>query len=214
MTPRRKILGLAMGALSAGLLRIAPARAEPIRLLILGDSITAGFGLPPEDGFQAQLKAALAARHRTVAIIDGAATGDTAANARRRVPGLLATRPGAAIVQLGGNDISHAIPPKELEEHLRVIIGYLQTRHIPVLLAGTVPRAELGADYAAAIKAVYARVGQQPGVMLDPWFRVGIAAEPAIYLPDGIHPNAKGVRFIVARILPMVERLLDQAVTQ
>ena len=187
-----------------------PASAAPLRLLVLGDSLGAGYGLAHADAFQSQLAAALLARGHDVAILDGAVSGDTTAGGRARLDWALADGADAAIVELGGNDGLRGIDPKDTEANLTAILDTLQARHIKVLLSGMYAPPNLGEDYGAAFRAVFARLGKRPGVLFDPFFLQGVAGDPALNQADHIHPNPEGVRRIVARLLPLVERLLGE----
>ena len=191
------------------LLAIFPADAS-VRLLVLGDSLTAGYGLPREDGFQARLLAALAAQGRDVTIVDGAVSGDTTAGGRARLDWVLADGADAAIVELGANDGLRGLDPGQMEANLGAILDTLAAKHIPVLLSGMEALPNLGSDYDTAFRAVYARLAKRPGVLFDPFFLEGVAADPLLNQPDRLHPNAEGARRIVARLLPMVERLLSE----
>ena len=186
------------------------AEAAPLRLLILGDSLTAGYGLPHNDGFQVRLRDALAARGRSVTIVDGAVSGDTTAGGRARLEWTLADGADAAIVELGANDGLRALEPAEVAANLTAILDALAARHIPVLLTGMLAPPNLGEVYGREYGAVFARLGQRKGVLFDPFFLDGVAAIPALNQADGIHPNAEGVRRVVARLLPLVERLLSE----
>jgi acyl-CoA thioesterase-1 len=186
------------------------ANATPIRLLVLGDSLSAGYGLPHDEGFEAQLITALRARGHDVQIVDGAVSGDTTAGGLARLDWTLADGADAAIVELGGNDGLRGVDPREVEKNLTAILDQLSARHLPVLLTGMYAMPNLGPDYAKAFNAVFDRLGQRPGVLYDPFFLVGVAEVPALNQADGIHPNATGVQRIVSRLLPFVERLLAE----
>ncbi|HEX3346923.1 MAG TPA: arylesterase [Acetobacteraceae bacterium] len=188
-----------------------PALAAPLRLLVLGDSLAAGYGLPAGDAFQAQLAGALKADGFDVAIVDGGVSGDTTAGGRARLDWALGDGADAAIVELGGNDGLRGIDPKETEANLATILDALAAKHIPVLLSGMYAPPNMGADYSQAFRDVFDALGKRPGVIYDPFFLENVAANPALNQADGIHPNAQGVRIIVARMLPEVERLLRGA---
>ena len=188
----------------------AAGAAPPPRLLILGDSLAAGYGLPAAQAFQAQLAAALAARGTPATVLDGAVSGDTTAGGRARLDWALGDGADAEIVELGGNDGLRGIDPRDTGANLAAILDALAQRHIPVLLAGMYAPPNLGAQYEAEFRAVFDRLGRRPGVLYDPFFLTGVAADPALNQPDGIHPNAAGVRRIVARMLPEVVRLLAE----
>lgn len=178
------------------------------RLLILGDSLTAGFGLARTDGFQAQLLAALAAYGHDITIIDAAVSGDTSAGGRARLDWVLGEGVDAALVELGANDGLRGTEPREMEQNLRAILDVLAARNIPVLLTGMLAPPNLGAVYGAEYQTVFAHLGARPGVLFDPFFLEGVAADRALNQADGLHPNPMGVRKIVARLLPLVKELL------
>lgn len=190
---------------------LAPdTRSAPPRLLILGDSLSAGYGLPQDQGFQPQLRQALADHGIAVTLIDGAVSGDTTAGGRARLDWVLADGADAAIVELGANDGLRGLEPAAMEANLAAILDALAQRHIPVLLTGMFALPNLGRDYQAAYRAAFDRLGQRPGVMYDPFFLDGVAAVPALNQSDGLHPNPDGVRHVVARLLPLVEKLLAE----
>jgi acyl-CoA thioesterase-1 len=187
------------------------AQAAPIRLLVLGDSLSAGFGLPHDQGFEAQLASALHAHGYDVRIIDGAVSGDTTAGGLARLDWTLADGADAAIVELGANDGLRGIDPSDVEKNLTAILDKLAARRIPVLLSGMYAMPNLGQDYAQAFDAVFQRLGQRAGVLYDPFFLQDVAEVPSLNQADGLHPNAAGVHRIVARLLPLVEKLLGEA---
>jgi acyl-CoA thioesterase-1 len=182
--------------------------ADPPRLLVLGDSLAAGFGLARADGFEAQLAAALAAHGHQVRLIDAAVSGDTSAGGRARLDWALGDGADAALVELGANDGLRGVDPAVMEANLAAILDALAARHIPVLLAGMLAPPNLGAAYGDAYRAAFERLGARPGVLFEPFFLAGVARDPLLNQPDGLHPNALGVRQVVGRILPLVERLL------
>ena len=221
-------IGLGLAVLP---LRMAPARAAapvgvpvgvpvgepvgaPVQLLVLGDSLSAGYGLPRADGFEAQLGVALRARGLDVRIVDAAVSGDTSAGGLARLGwtlGGLAPGPVAALVELGANDGLRGLPTADLRRNLTAILDRLAARHIPVLLAGMYAPPNLGPDYERAFRAVYDALGHRPGVIYERFFLAGVARVPALTQADGLHPNAAGVRRVVARILPKVVRLIGMA---
>ncbi len=187
------------------------AVAAPIKLLIFGDSLVAGFGLPHADGFEAQLAAALKARGHDVTIIDGGVSGDTSAGGRSRLDWALGDGADAAFVEFGGNDGLRGLDPGQMQSNLAAILDTLAARKIPTLLSGMYAPPNLGAEYGRAFRAVFDGLGKRPGVLYDPFFLEGIAAVPELAQADRIHPNAEGVRRNVARLLPLVEKLLAEA---
>ena len=182
-----------------------------MRLLVLGDSLTAGFGLPHPDGFQAQLARALAAQGRPVKIIDGAVSGDTSAGGRARLDWVLADGADAAIVELGANDGLRGLDPRDMEDNIAAILDALAAKHIPVLLTGMYAPPNFGRDYQRAFRAAFDRLGARPDILYDPFFLEGVAEVPDLVQADGLHPNAEGVKQEVQRILPLVDKLLDKA---
>ncbi len=190
-------------ALSAG-----QAGAAPVRLLVFGDSLAAGYGLAHEDGFQSRLAAALHADGHDVTILDGGVSGDTTAGGRARIDWALADHPDAAIVELGGNDGLRGTDPQQMEANLAAILDTLAAHHVPTLLTGMEAPPNLGAAYGTQFRAVFRRLGQRPGLVFDPFFLDGVAGDPSLNQADGIHPNPRGVARVVARIRPAVKALL------
>ena len=205
---RRAVLGTALAGI--GVFRRVSA-APPIRLLALGDSLTAGYGLPPGRGFVPQLQAALAARGRAVQVIDAGVSGDTTAGGLARLDWALADSPQAAIVELGGNDGLRGLPPAQSRANLTAILDRLRARGIPVLLAGMLAPPNLGAEYGREFAAVFQDLARQrPELVFYPFFLEGVAGDPALNQPDGIHPNERGLADILRRLLPAVETLLER----
>ena len=176
------------------------------RLLVLGDSLTAGYGLAHDDGFQAQLARAFP----NVTIIDGAVSGDTTAGGLARLDWALGDGADAALVELGGNDGLRGIDPRNTEANLTAILDALQAKHIPVLLSGMYAPPNLGESYEAEFRAVFDKLGKRPGVIYDPFFLAGVAGDPALNQADHIHPNPSGVLRVVARMAPLVAKLLAE----
>lgn len=192
------------------MMSLAKANPAPVRLLVLGDSLTAGYGLPQQDGFQAVLGAALHAHGLDVRIIDGAVSGDTTAGGLARLDWVLAGGADAAIVELGANDGLRGLDPKEMERNLTTTLDRLLAKDVKVLLSGMYPPGNFGPDYTQAFRAVFDRLGQRPGILYDPFFLAGVALQPSLIQPDGLHPNAQGVERIVQRLLPLVVRLIAE----
>ncbi|WP_243634447.1 arylesterase [Roseicella frigidaeris] len=187
--------------------------AAPPRLLVLGDSLAAGYGLPQDQGFVPQLQAALAARGRAVQVLNAGVSGDTTAGGLTRLDWALADAPQAVILELGGNDGLRALPPAASRANLAAILDRLKSRGIPVLLAGMLAPPNLGAAYGAEFAAVFQGLAREyPDTIFYPFFLEGVAGDAGLNQPDGIHPNGQGVAEIVRRILPAVETLLDRAV--
>jgi acyl-CoA thioesterase-1 len=193
-----------------GLVVSLAAAAPAPRLLVLGDSLTAGYGLPHDQGFEVQLQRALSAQGHDVTIIDGAVSGDTSAGGRARLDWTLGDGADAAIVELGANDGLRGLDPKDMEMNLTAILDDLASKHIPVLLTGMYAPPNLGPDYEAAFRRVFDKLGKRPGVLYDPFFLEGVALNPGLLQGDHMHPNAEGVTREVARIIPLVEQLLSE----
>lgn len=209
---RRRLANAAMLGMVVTFLPVTPAQARPVRILVLGDSLAAGYGLAQPDGFQAVMQAALRAKGHDVTFVDAAVSGDTTAGGRARLDWALADGADAALVELGGNDGLRGLDPLGTEASLAAILDTLAARRMPVLLTGMLAPPNLGSEYGDAFKAVFTRLGRREGVIYDPFFLEGVAGDPALNQPDRIHPNPEGVRRIVARLLPEMERLVAEAV--
>jgi acyl-CoA thioesterase-1 len=164
---------------------MAPAFGAPVRLLVLGDSLTAGFGLPHADGFQARLTAALHARGLEVSLIDGAVSGDTSAGGLARLDWALGDGADAAIVELGANDGLRGLDPGAMERNLTAILDKLAAKHVNVLLSGMYPPSNYGPDYTREFRAVFDRLSKRPGLIYDSFFLDGVALEPSLIQADG-----------------------------
>jgi acyl-CoA thioesterase-1 len=204
--------GFCTAAKVCALLFATTAAAAPVKLLVFGDSLVAGYGLPHHDGFQARLAEALKSDGYDVILLDGGVSGDTSEGGRARLDWALADKPDAVFLELGANDALRGIDPAVTEADLSSILDALAAAHLPVLLTGMEAPPNLGAAYGAQFRAVFARLGHRPGVLFDPFFLTGIAGNPALNQEDHIHPNAQGVLREVARLKPLVERLLQQSV--
>ena len=190
------------------MLLAAPAGAAEVKLLVLGDSLTAGYGLPRDSGFPRQLERALRANGREVRVIDAGVSGDTTAGGLARLDWALAEKPQAAVVALGANDGLRGLAPAATRANLDAIAAGLAARRVKVLIAGMKAPPNLGREYGAEFEAVFAAVAEGHRALLYPFFLEGVAADPALNLADGLHPNAQGVARMVEGIGPLVERLL------
>lgn len=200
----------ALVALAAGALMVNTGMAQDRpRLLVLGDSLTAGYGLPQDQAFPVRLATWLRENSLDVPVINAGVSGDTSAGGLARLDWALGTPPAThAIVALGANDGLRGLPPASLEQNIDRIVERLKARGVKVLLAGMYAPRNYGREYAAEFDAVFARVASRHGVPLYPFFLEGVAAEPGLNQGDGIHPNARGVEVMVSRIGPHVRRLL------
>ncbi len=204
-------LGAIINAALALAIAYSPANAAEMRLLALGDSLTAGLGLAAGESFAAQLERALKAKGLAVGVLNAGVSGDTTSGGLQRLGWALADKPHAAIVELGANDMLRGLDPGAARANLDAILGGLKKSGVTVLLAGMLAAPNLGKDYERAFNAIYPALSQQHGVALYPFFLDGVAGKPELLLPDGMHPNQRGVAEIVRRILPAVERLLAEA---
>lgn len=186
-----------------------PARAAPLRILVLGDSLAAGYGLAEPDSFPAQLAAALAAQGVEAKVINGGVSGDTSAGGLARLDWVLADDPQLVILELGANDGLRGLDPKATGANLEAIVARLVAEKRAVLLAGMKAPPNLGADYGAAFDGLYPAIAARHGIALYPFFLDGVVTDPALNQDDGIHPNAAGVKVIVQRILPYVVKAID-----
>jgi acyl-CoA thioesterase-1 len=185
------------------------ALARTLRIAMLGDSITAGFGLARGEAPPAQLERLLREAGREVRILDAGVSGDTTAGGRARLPWVLADNPDGVIVALGGNDGLRGIEPRVTRANLADILDRLAARRIPALLAGMLAPPNLGADYGREFAAVFASLAaERPEVVFYPFLLEGVAADPALNLPDRIHPNAAGAAELARRLAPYVLRLI------
>ena len=182
-----------------------PAGAEDaVKISVLGDSLSAGFGLMAHEAFPAQLEARLRDHGVEVSVLNAGVSGDTSAGGVARVDWVLGDNPQFVILELGANDGLRGLDTAQMKTNLAAIIEKLQARGVRVLLVGMVAPANLGRDYGQAFNAVYPALAARYAVPLYPFFLAGVAGEPALNLDDGIHPTAAGVAVIVEAILPYV----------
>jgi acyl-CoA thioesterase-1 len=186
----------------------AEAQTRPIRIVALGDSLTAGFGLSPAEAFPAQLERALGQRGHRVTIANAGVSGDTAAGGLARLDWSVPEGTDAVILELGANDALRGSDPARAEAALDAILTRLGQRRIPVLLAGMRAPRQLGPDYVQAFDAIYPRLARKHGAILYPFFLDGVAGDRTLNLLDGIHPTGQGIARIVQGILPKVEQLI------
>ena len=199
------MLGLVLLA-AAGVTSVA---AEPgTRILVLGDSLAAGYGVAAGDAFPVRLEARLRSRGFNVEVINAGVSGDTSAGGRARLEWALADKPDLVVVELGANDALRGLPPRAIYANLDAIIRRLKAGNIRILLTGMQAPPNMGRDYGTAFNAVFAKLAAAHDIALYPFFLDGVAARAALNQADGIHPNAKGVAVIVDRITPYVVRLL------
>ncbi len=216
--PRYGRLRAGSKALALGLFAAFPLAAEPVTVLALGDSLTQGYGLVQNDGFVPVMEGWLRARGHEVALINAGVSGDTTAGGASRIAWSLTDEVDAVIVALGGNDLLRGIEPAQTRANLDAILAETTGRGLPTLLVGMAATGNFGASYKAAFDALYPELAAAYGLELFPHFLLGLeelgdrAAVLRDYMQsDATHPNAEGVRLIVARMGPAVEALVEAA---
>jgi acyl-CoA thioesterase I len=205
---RRHLLATAVGGAMVALLQGTRAQAQPAaapyKLVMLGDSLTAGFGLVRAQTIPTRLEAALAARGARVRVVNAGASGETSADVLARLGFSVPADTGGVLIAVGGNDMLQGLPPRDLAANLRAMVGQLKARRIPVALAGMRASANLGAGYRREFDAVYPTVARALNLQLYPFLLDGVALNPALNQQDGIHPNAAGAEIIARRLAPFV----------
>ena len=201
----------AADVLLAGLLLLGlpvPAAARVPEILAFGDSLTAGLGLPADAAFPARLEARLREAGIDVHVVNAGVSGDTTAGGLARLDRALAGKPDIVILALGANDALRAIDPPIVRANLDAMIGKIQASGAKLLLAGMRAPPNYGEEYRRAFDLVYPELARAHGVTLYPFFLEGVAMDPQLNQPDGLHPNERGVAALVDRIAPYVARLL------
>lgn len=187
-----------------------PQPALALRLAALGDSLTAGWGLPADDAFPARLTRALAENGRAVEILNFGISGDTTTGGLARLDAVLAAAPDGVILELGANDMLRGLDPATPRANLDAIMARLHDAGIPILLCGMRAPRNFGRDYAEAYEALYVELARKYDAVLYPVFLDGVTGVPGLTMPDGLHPTAEGVAEIVRRSLPTVETFLTR----
>jgi acyl-CoA thioesterase-1 len=189
----------------------ATAPAGPIRIVALGDSLTAGYGLAPGEALPDVLQRLLRAEGQGVEIQNAGVSGDTTAGGLARLDWAVPDGTEAVILELGANDMLGGLPLARAQANLEAIIERLKARNIAVLLIGMRASRSLGDDYANAFDRIFPELAEKYGLILYPFLLAGVALSPGLNQPDGIHPTAEGVRRIAERMLPSVKQLIAQA---
>lgn len=189
------------------------ARAEPVRIVAFGDSLTAGYGVPAADAFPVRLEAALRAKGLDVRVDNAGVSGETAPQGLARLDWSIPEGTDAVIVELGANDMLRGFDPATTRGALTAIVQRLKARGIAVLLAGMRAAPNLGKPYQEAYDRIFPELAAAEGVLLYPFFLEGVAGAPELIQSDGLHPNPEGVKRIVAGILPSAVALVDEART-
>jgi len=184
--------------------------AAPIRLAALGDSLTAGYGLPAAAAFPVRLEAALRRKGYDVTIANAGISGDTTAGGLARLDAVIAGRPDGVLLELGTNDALGGLAPERVRANLDAMLTRLTAAGIPVLLCGARDLGRHGRDYTAAFEGMYPELAKRYHTLLDPFFLEGVSGRPGLTQADGLHPTAAGVETIVTRILPVTETFLSR----
>jgi len=192
---------------------LANAADKPVKIVVLGDSLSAGYGLPGQSAFPSKLAAALKAKGITVEIINAGVSGDTASGGLGRLDWSVPDDAEALILELGANDALRGVNPEVTQKALEEILQKLKSRNIPVLLAGMKSPPNMGPEYVREFDAIFPALAKKYGAVFYPFFLDGVAADASLNQNDGIHPNAAGVDRIVERILPKVEELIARVKT-
>lgn len=195
---------------TSGVAAAAPGAAGPYRVVYLGDSLAAGFGLPEEEAFPAVVETLLCERGLGVETVNAGVSGDTTAGGRSRIGWLLRQRPDLVVVELGANDGLRGLSPEMTEENLVAIVEAVLDSGAGVLLTGMKVPPNYGGDYARRFEAVFTRLAEAYPVEFLPFLLEGVAGERALNLPDGIHPNAEGHRRVAANLAPRIEAALSR----
>jgi len=186
----------------------APAAARTPEILAFGDSLTAGLGLPAEAAFPSRLEARLKAEGLGLRVVNAGNSGDTTKDGLARLDWALAEKPDIVILELGANDALRGIDPKTVRANLDAMITKIQASGANVLLMGMQAPPNWGADYQYAFDRIYPELARTHGVTLYPFFLEGVAMDPKLNQPDGLHPNEAGVAVLVDRIAPYLARLI------
>jgi acyl-CoA thioesterase-1 len=204
----RRFLPVLALALAFAVLAAGPARAGPVTIVALGDSLTAGYGLPEADAFPVRLERTLKERGHDVVIVNAGVSGDTTAGGLARLDWVLADRPAIVILALGANDGLRGIDPRTTRANLDAILDRLGKERVRTLLLGMYAPPNLGRTYGDAFNAIFPDLAARHGAALMPFMLQDVATIASLNQADGIHPNRAGVDIMVRNVLPHVEALL------
>jgi acyl-CoA thioesterase-1 len=208
------VLAIGLFAMGTGFAQPPAAQVKLVKMVVLGDSLSAGLGLPAAAAFPAKLQRSLNDNGIGVDMTNAGVSGDTASGGRDRLDWSVPEGTDAVILELGANDALRGIDPSLTRSALSDILTRLKARRIAVLLCGMVAPPNYGSDYAARFDAIYPELAKSFGVPLYPFFLNGVAADPKLNQADGIHPTAEGVDVIVKNMLPTVEAFLGAVTGQ
>lgn len=183
---------------------------KEIVIVAFGDSLTAGYRLPPDAAFPVQLEKTLKAKGQNVRVVGSGVSGDTASDGLARFDWAMPEDADAVILELGANDALRGLPVTETKKALSKILARLKEQKVEVLIAGMEAPGNWGKAYVDEFRAMYESLAEESGALFYPFFLNGVVLNPSLNLDDGMHPNAQGVAVIVERILPEVERLIER----
>ncbi|MDO3432779.1 arylesterase [Rhizobium sp. CBN3] len=206
---RFKVAALQFTVIAVSLIFAVGANARTINLVGFGDSLMAGYQLPPGEGFPEKLQAALKAKGLDVSIANAGVSGDTTTGGLARIDWSVPDGTDGVILELGANDALRGIPPEESEKNLDQMLARLKERGIAVLLVGMMAPPNMGADYAARFNPIYRKLSEKYGVRLYDFFLDGVVLDAGLKLSDGMHPNAKGVDVMVQKMEADVTNFID-----
>jgi acyl-CoA thioesterase I len=192
-------------------LTVVPALAKTPEVLAFGDSLTAGLGLPANEAFPARLAARLKDDGVNVKMINGGVSGDTTTDGLARLDWAMADKPDFVILALGANDALRGIDPKIVRVNLDKMIDKIQASGAKILLLGMLAPTNWGAQYEHDFDRIYPELAKAHNVPLYPFFLDGVAMDPALNQPDGLHPNERGVAVLVEHIAPLVVKLIGES---
>jgi acyl-CoA thioesterase-1 len=205
---RRRTAAALVGALLAMTIGCCPAIAKTTEILAFGDSITAGFGLPQDAALPARLEAKLHADGLAVHVVNAGSSGDTTADGLARLDWALAEKPEIVILELGANDALRGLDPASVRTNLDAMIAKVQASGAKLLLIGMLAPSNWGEQYRRDFDRIYPELAKAHDVPLYPFLLEGVALDPRLNQPDGLHPNERGVALIVDHIAPYVARLI------
>ncbi|MBP5343595.1 MAG: arylesterase [Alphaproteobacteria bacterium] len=198
----------------SSLLFAASVYAAPLKLMVYGDSLSAGYQLPQDDSFYTQLEKSLQSEGENVRVLDYSKSGETSEGGVAKVTAALDMEPDAVLLELGINDILHGVSVTATQKNLQKIIDAFKEKEIPVLLVGMEAPVLMDLSYRKSFKNMYQFLAQKNDLMLYPFFMNGLwndngkHKDYAYFLSDLVHPSAQGVAIITKNILPTVKKFL------
>ena len=203
-----KALATALCAALTLFLSVAATHAHTLNIVAFGDSLTAGYQLPPNEAFPAELEALSKSRGLDVAITNAGVSGDTTADGLARLDWSIPDGTDGVILALGANDALRGLSPEESARNLDAMLARLKERKIAVVLAGILALPNMGADYETRFNAIYADLAGKHGVPLYPFLLDGVALDSKLKLDDGMHPNGAGTKMMAEKFFPVFEKFL------